>query len=283
MCIRIRRSSIVWPDSNRHTYLKVLVGKSGTGPVRLLKDKSLGTEQTPTSRIESRIDEFDLKRKRNQSSSKQKNSAVVWNRGRKPMAWTRRVRALRTYRKESCGILASDAGNGPDKLLLFSLLRQEQKQTRQRAAAWAAGRDDNNYSSYLIMGFWFPESWDKARLTGIGGWWRGPACPARGRRSGCWRGPASAAAAARPAPAAAAPWCCCSAAAWNEWQNGQHRRQHRQHGSRWVMDGRRDKFEALGDCLHLLQMGEVGDPPGQSPRQALARHSPETRPAVWCG
>lgn len=33
-------------------------------------------------------------------------------------------RAVCAYRKESCGILASDAGNGPDKLLLFSLLRQ---------------------------------------------------------------------------------------------------------------------------------------------------------------
>lgn len=53
------------------------------------------------------------------------------------MASTRRPRAcVRTYRKESCGILASDAGNGPDKLLLFSLLRrQEQTRTRQRAAA----------------------------------------------------------------------------------------------------------------------------------------------------
>jgi hypothetical protein len=30
-----------------------------------------------------------------------------------------------THRKVSCGILASDAGNGPDKLLLFSRLRQE--------------------------------------------------------------------------------------------------------------------------------------------------------------
>jgi hypothetical protein len=47
------------------------------------------------------------------------------------MASTRRVR---TYRKESCGILASDAGNGPDKLLLFSLLQQEHTQTGRRAA-----------------------------------------------------------------------------------------------------------------------------------------------------
>jgi hypothetical protein len=35
---------------------------------------------------------------------------------------------FRAYRKESWGILASDAGNAPDKLLLFSLLRQKRRQ-----------------------------------------------------------------------------------------------------------------------------------------------------------
>ena len=49
-------------------------------------------------------------------------------------------------------------------------------------------------------------------------------------------------------------------------------------------NGRKKIRGSWPDCLHLLEMGEVGDPPGQSPRQALARHSPENaksmRPAA---
>jgi hypothetical protein len=38
--------------------------------------------------------------------------------------------SLRAYRKESCGILASDAGNAPDRLLLLSLLHAAKKNTQ---------------------------------------------------------------------------------------------------------------------------------------------------------
>lgn len=85
----------MWRGSSsiKRTYLKVRVGKSGTGPVRLLKDRSLGTDTDQPHRVHGL--KFDLKRKR---ETKQPTGAHVVE-SRKPR-WLRRDACVRAYVQE---------------------------------------------------------------------------------------------------------------------------------------------------------------------------------------
>lgn len=80
-----------------NAYLKVLVGNRGTGPLRLLQDKSLeSSEALVSSQLRDSIE--------------QTAQSILLRESRV------------TDKKESCGILDSDSGKDPDKLLLLSLL-----------------------------------------------------------------------------------------------------------------------------------------------------------------